>query len=311
VGPISGDGSLLKIGGSALTLSGNNTYSGGTTTTNGTLVVNSDSALGTGTLTVNPSTVRVTVNDGYTMTNAIVINGGNPGAGRGVIENSGSGTATLSDGTITINSVTSSGGHFASFGGGVLDVQSPIVSTTNVTFRAGNGIFSGVGSSYDGFFVTGTVKVGANDGLSTSAVVDVGWAGAGTLDLNGFNQTLTGVTRNNTGSTADIVNNAGTGNSRLTLTGTCAFSGAISDYNYDGARIALDINGGDVTLSGANTYSGPTTNRVGSRLQIGAGSASGELGLGNVVNDGTLVFNRSDVVTVSNAISGAGAVVKD
>src|SRR5262249_57294937 len=64
-----------------------------------------------------------------------------------------------------------------------------------------------------------------------------------------------------------------------------------------------------VTLAGNNSYSGTTTIQEGT-LQIGAGGATGSLGTGAVANSGTLAFNRSDDITVANAISGTGALSK-
>ena len=52
-GPISGAGTLTKATAGSLTLSGANTYSGGTTLSLGTLIAGSDSAFGTGTLTIS------------------------------------------------------------------------------------------------------------------------------------------------------------------------------------------------------------------------------------------------------------------
>ncbi|HVL13108.1 MAG TPA: autotransporter-associated beta strand repeat-containing protein [Gemmata sp.] len=65
-----------------------------------------------------------------------------------------------------------------------------------------------------------------------------------------------------------------------------------------------------VTLTGNNTYTGTTT-VSGGTLQVGNGGASGTLGTGAVTvgAGGTLAFNRSDSVTVANAIGGAGQVV--
>ena len=58
-----------------------------------------------------------------------------------------------------------------------------------------------------------------------------------------------------------------------------------------------------------NTYSGGTS-IAGGTLQIGNGGTTGQLGTGNVLNDGTLVVNRSNALTVSQVISGTGAVTQ-
>ena len=53
-----------------------------------------------------------------------------------------------------------------------------------------------------------------------------------------------------------------------------------------------------------------TTTITAGTLEIGGGGASGSLGAGAVTNNGTLAFNRSDNITVANAITGAGAFRK-
>lgn len=65
---------------------------------------------------------------------------------------------------------------------------------------------------------------------------------------------------------------------------------------------------GTLVLSGENTYTGDTTIAAGT-LQLGEGGASGSI-VGNVVNEGTLAFNRSDANTFGGAISGTGALVQ-
>jgi autotransporter-associated beta strand protein len=62
-----------------------------------------------------------------------------------------------------------------------------------------------------------------------------------------------------------------------------------------------------VTLTADNSYSGSTVILSGT-LQIGSGGTTGSLGSGGVLDNGTLAYDRSDVVSITNAISGSGAV---
>ena len=82
---------------------------------------------------------------------------------------------------------------------------------------------------------------------------------------------------------------------RITVANVISGTGALSQLGT-----------GTTTLTGANTYTGTTTISAGT-LQIGAGGTTGALGTGAVTNNATLQFNRSDALTVANAISGTGA----
>jgi autotransporter-associated beta strand protein len=66
---------------------------------------------------------------------------------------------------------------------------------------------------------------------------------------------------------------------------------------------------GKLVLTNNNGYTGGTTIHEGT-VQVGNGGTSGGLGSGTtaVVNNGTLVFNRSDAIDVTNNITGTGAV---
>jgi autotransporter-associated beta strand protein len=66
------------------------------------------------------------------------------------------------------------------------------------------------------------------------------------------------------------------------------------------------IGTGTTVLTGDNTYTGVTTIAAGT-LQLGDGGASGAI-VGDVADNGTLVFDRSDTVTFAGTISGTGAV---
>ena len=61
-------------------------------------------------------------------------------------------------------------------------------------------------------------------------------------------------------------------------------------------------------LTADNSYSGGTTIAAGT-LQLGNGGTSGSI-LGNVTDNGTLAFNRSDTVTFPGVISGTGGLAQ-
>ena len=76
-----------------------------------------------------------------------------------------------------------------------------------------------------------------------------------------------------------------------------------------GGSGALTVQGGGaVTFTGSNTYTGGTTIN-GATLQLGNGGASGSI-VGDVVDNGTLVINRSDPFTFGSAISGTGPTAR-
>jgi len=69
---------------------------------------------------------------------------------------------------------------------------------------------------------------------------------------------------------------------------------------------------GVLTLSATNTYTGTTTISAGSTIQLGVGSGGSTLGnisdSSSVINNGTLIFNRSNTPSFTAPISGNGVV---
>jgi autotransporter-associated beta strand protein len=125
----SGALSLTKVGAGTATLSGANTFSGSTTVSLGTLVLNNPSALGSSALTVSAGGVDVQTNLNLTSL-----------AGSG-----GAGIATSTGNSVTINVTGSANTTFSGFiwdgaGGGTVSLK--ILGTTTLTL-GGNNTYSG------------------------------------------------------------------------------------------------------------------------------------------------------------------------
>jgi len=297
---------LVKTGTGTQTFSTANTFGGGTTISGGNLQLDNGGALGSGTITFSGSGIRIYVAGGQTLANAIVI-GTNAGASsHGLIEPSGTGTAVVS-GTISITSGTPGGGHFANtVAGSSLNIAGVITATVPVVHRLGTVIFSGGGTGYTDMTVgQDTVALGANNGLATTATVLIGSSAAGNLDLAGFNQSLVAVTKGGYG--AVVGNSSTTADSVLTLTGNATFAGVIQNVLGSGTRkTGLTVNGGTVTLTAANTYTGPTTVTAGTLVLGSAGSiaAAGSLNL----NGATGAVDVSGISGATFTIGSLGGV---
>ena len=133
--------------------------------------------------------------------------------------------------------------------------------------------------------------------------------GPGTTILTGTN-TYTGGTTISAGTLQ--VGNGGTAGS---ITGNVTDNGVLAFDRSDSVTFAGVISGtGSVTqigtgttiLTGTNTYSGGTTISAGT-LQVGNGGPTGSI-IGNVNDNGSLIFNRSNALSIGGVISGAGSI---
>jgi len=279
---------LGKTGTGTLTLTGDSFYTGGTTISDGTLQLGNGGISGsiTGDITNNAT---LTVNRG----NSTSLGGAISGTGQ-LIKLGGAILALLGDNTYTGGTTISGGtlrvGNGATGGSIVGDVVNNGVLEFNRFDSIGfNGVISGTGS---------VTKLGNNSMLLGGDNTYTG----GTTISGGYLQIGTGGT---TGSiVGDVVNN---GTLEFARSDAHTFSGAISGT---GNLISFGGSAGSgvFTVTGTNTYTGGTTVSRGT-LQIGDGGTSGSI-LGDVTNNATLAFNRSDATSFGGAISGGGNLIK-
>ncbi|GGA44238.1 hypothetical protein GCM10010981_36730 [Dyella nitratireducens] len=151
----------------------------------------------------------------------------------------------------------------------------------------------------------GTDHAGVAASIASSSTVMLTGAGA-TLDMSQASaETL-----------QDLVGAAGSvvalGSYPLTVgtTHSTVFAGSMVDGGIGGGTggSLIKVGSGTLALSGANTYTGGTTIH-GGVLQLGIGGTNGSV-IGNIVDNATLAFDRSDLFTYGGTISGSGGVVQ-
>ncbi|MFV7406972.1 autotransporter-associated beta strand repeat-containing protein [Salmonella enterica] len=265
---ISGSGQVVKSGDETLTLSGANSYTGGTTISGGTLVVSNVEALGTGNVTDNAT---LELNTGGDFDNNI--------GGTGSVVKSGDKTLTLSGANSYTGGTTISGGtlvatNVEALGSGDVTDNATLELNTSGDF--------------------------ANNIGGTGSVVK---SGDKTLTLSGANSYTGGTIINGGTLVANNVEALGTGdvtdNATLELNTGGTFDNVIS-----GSGQVVKSGDDALTLSGANSYTGGTTISGGTLVASNVEA----LGSGDVTDNATLELNTGG--TFDNVISGSGQVVK-
>nr|WP_262409328.1 autotransporter-associated beta strand repeat-containing protein [Salmonella sp. YP61-1] len=334
---IGGTGRVEKSGDKTLTLSGSNTYTGGTLISSGTLVANDVNALGTGDVTDNAT---LALNTGGDFDNAI--------SGSGKVEKSGDETLTLSGsntytGGTTINDGTLIATSVDALGSGdvtdnaVLELNTGGDFTNNISgsgqvVKSGDETLtlSGTNSYTDGTLISGGTLVATNlEALGTGDVTNnatlelntggdftnnisgsgqVVKSGDETLTLSGANSYTGGTTISGGTLVASNVEALGTGdvtnNATLELNTGGTFDNAIS-----GSGQVVKSGDETLTLSGANTYTGGTTINGGTLVASNVEA----LGSGDIDNYASLQLNASgqfvtaNLTTHDNATTAIGA----
>lgn len=260
--------SLAKTGNGTLTLSGTNTYSLGTTLSNGTLAITSDANLGSGTsaLTLGGGTVLQANGAGALSSHPITL------ADSATIDTNGN-TFTIST---PIGEVVSSGSTLTKINSGTLIL--------------------GGANSYTGgtHIIAGTLRAAASSAIPSSGLVTVD-SGA-VLDLNNFNQTIGSLSGDG---------NISLGSAKLTLGDNTdqTYGGIISDSGLAGSLTKQNL--GTLNLTGANTYTGNTDvtggtllvngSIQGGTLTVSSGATLGGEGTINaaIINSGAILPGNS------------------
>jgi fibronectin-binding autotransporter adhesin len=113
------------------------------------------------------------------------------------------------------------------------------------------------------------------------------------------------VTFNNTASTGNVTLAGSLNPSQVVVDNTSlnyTFSGTGS---IDGTATLIKSGTGTLILATNNSFTGGTTVNAGT-LQLGTNGTSGSL-VGNIINNGSVVMNRSDANTFAGVISGTGS----
>lgn len=276
-------GTLVKSGAGQLTLSGANTYSGGTALANGTLRVENNSALGTGMLSVNgASTLDFT--NGINISNPAVLNAaltGKVATGAATYAGPISGAAgfTKTDAGTLVLSGTNSYLGGTSVNGGTLQVS----SNANLGNAAG-------GLTFDG----GTLRVTSSFSMSRPTLLE---AGGGTFNVD-FGQTLT-----ESGAISGPGGLTKIGIGKMTLSGTNTFAGALL---IDSGTLEIQ-GGGAVADTVAVFISGPGTFEVDDAETIGSLAGTGS----TLLNASLTTGGNGATTTYSGVISGAGDLTKE
>ncbi|SEE58064.1 autotransporter-associated beta strand repeat-containing protein [Rhizobiales bacterium GAS188] len=316
---VGADGELGSPGGG---LALGDATTGGTLQTAASLTTNRAVTLGAVGGSLTPASGTTLTENGVISGNSLTMSG----SGTLVLSNANTylrGTR-IASGTVSVSADNNLGDAAGALGmaGGTLQTTASFTTGRSITLGIGGGGFAPA----SGTTLTASGAIGGIGGLTVSD--------AGTLVLSGAN-TYQGGTTINAG-TVSVSADANLGNTAGGLTINGGTLQATASYTMNrsvtlgagGGTFAptsgttltqagdivgsggLTANGGrTLILSNANTYGGTTTIGSSATLQIGNGGTAGSISnTSAIIDNGSLVFTRSDTIGYAQVISGSGTV---
>jgi autotransporter-associated beta strand protein len=325
---INGRGWLRQAGTGTTTLTGSNSYTGGTTLNTGTLAISNNAAFGSGTVTFASDSLvmalsNLTVSNAYRIANSVTgtfdvgtslafTNSGIIG-GAGILAKTGTGTLILS------GSNSYSGGTLVSEGtlaGNSTSLQGPVSNNSSVVFNQTasgtyDGIMSGIGSltkngagtlklTQSNTYIGGTILNAGTLAISNNAAF-----GSGTVTF-AFNSTVSALT-NVTVTNNFVIMGGGTGTFEIGSGFSFTTPGVIS-----GLGALTKTGAGKLELSNSNSYSGTTTVSAGTLVASGAHAlgaslvalSGGSLSLATNITINSLIWNSAALIALPGVTSG-------
>ncbi|MBD6038002.1 fibronectin-binding autotransporter adhesin ShdA [Salmonella enterica subsp. enterica serovar Enteritidis] len=267
---VTGEGQIVKSGSDELIVTGDNTYSGGTTISGGTLTADHADSLGTGAV-ANSGVLQVGEGE---LENTL--------SGSGSLVKTGTGELTLSgdntySGGTTITGGTLTADHADSLGSGDID--------NSGVLQVGEGELENTLSGSGSLVKTGT----------------------GELTLSGDNSYSGGTTIIGGTLTADHADSLGTG--AVANSGVLQVGEGELENTLSGSGSLVKTGTGELTLSGDNSYSGDTTIADGTLIAanvnaLGSGNIDNS---GTLMLDANGAFELANITTHTGATTALAA----
>lgn len=234
---------------------------------------------------------------------------------QGAVSASGTGISISDSGNLNIASLADgTNGSVSLVAGGTLTLPTGAIDTGtgDLTLTSNGGALASPGElSGANISLTGSSGITLADDVTASGNVTLNSSGmillTGDLAASGTTTFGSGTLQIGNGGTSgslsgDVVDS---GTLAFDRSDNITFAGAIS-----GNGALIQEGGGLLTLTGDSTFAGGTTIVAGSGLQIGSGGTMGSVS-GNIVDEGSLHFDRSDALIFGGAISGSGSLTQD